>query len=142
MKIKTYLNKLNKTDIVSIGTRSGSGYMYIGEACNVDQIILEIERYRDRISRELIELEGDIALLAREDPANIGMDAYEYAASMANILDGIKRRRKYLKNYVDVLKRDVCEVEDRLAEEGVRVIITGSERGSFWVKSEYDEHRG
>jgi hypothetical protein len=137
MKLKTYLNE-NKTEIVSIGTRNGSEYVYIGEAGNVDQIVQEFERKHNNVIANLKALERELAELVREKPDTDINGALEYANRISNVYRNIKKHRTYLEDYVEVLKRDVCEVEPRAGDEGVRVIITGSERGSYWFKSEYD----
>ena len=140
MKLKTYLNKLNETDIVSIGTKNGGGYVYIGEAGNVEQILKEFESYRDKVTAKLEadrKMESD---LAKETP--VAGDVHLYAKGLAALYSIIEKRVKYLKGYVDPFKRDVHDEGTRICDDGVRIIISGDEKGDFWFKDEYDKRRG
>ena len=52
MKLKRYLKTLNEKDIVSIATKKGNNYVYIGEAGNVELISKTFEDYHKSIGNE------------------------------------------------------------------------------------------
>ena len=145
MKLKRYLKTLNEKDIVSIATKEGSNYVYIGEAGNVELISKTFEDYHKSIGNEFEELKHNIKALSLSAP-ELGADddenldiVLDYSRRIANAYVEFNRSKKYLRDYVDPMKRDVISTEQRDAEKGVRVIISGSDNGKYWFKSEFDK---
>ena len=145
MKLKGYLKTLNEKDIVSIATKEGTNYVYIGEAGNVELISKMFEDYHKRVANKFEELKYDIKALALSTP-ELGEDddenldiVLDYSKRIANTYVNFGRSKKYLLGYVDPMKRCVITTEQRDAEKGVRVIISGSENGKYWFKSEFDK---
>ena len=145
MKLKGYLKTLNEKDIVSIATKKGANYVYIGEAGNVELISKMFEDYHKRVADKFEELKYDIKALALSTP-ELGEDndenldiVLDYSKRIANAYVEFNRSKKYLRDYVDPMKRDVISTENRDVEKGVRVIISGSENGKYWFKSEFDK---
>ena len=145
MKLKGYLKTLNEKDIVSIATKEGTNYVYIGEAGNVELISKMFEDYHKRVANKFEELKYDIKALAlstpeleEDDDENLDI-VLDYSKRIANTYANFGRSKKYLRDYVDPMKRDVISTEKRDAEKGVRVIISGSENGKYWFKSEFDK---
>lgn len=139
MKLKTYLNKLDEKDIVSIGAKNGIGYIYIGEAGNIDQILNEFENYRKKMTKKLKVLKKEEVDLLNGEPFD--GDVHEHAGKIAKCFTSIEETKKYLDTYVDPLKRDICNTDKRIADNGVRIIVSGKEKGDFWFKYEYDKQR-
>ena len=145
MKLKRYLKTLNEKDIVSIATKEGTSYVYIGEAGNVELISKTFEDYHKNISNTFEELKHSIKALSlsapelgADDDENLGI-VLDYSRRIANAYATFNRSKKYLRDYVDPMKRDVISIEKRDAEKGVRVIISGSDNGKYWFKSEFDK---
>lgn len=145
MKLKTYLKKLDNDKIISIGAEDGSSYVYIGNA-NVDLIHNVFEDYRKWI-KELIPMADkelkDLILNppvigVMEKKANV-KNVRKHAIRVKTVIQRIDNYEKYLGWYVDPLEREIVCIEDRCAEDGIRVIIKGSEKGDFWFKSEFDK---
>lgn len=145
MKLKRYLKTLNEKDIVSIATKKGVNYVYIGEAGNVELISKTFEDYHKSIGNKFEKLKHDIKALSLSAP-ELGEDddenldiVLDYSRRIANAYAIFNRSKKYLSDYVDPMKRDVISTEKRDAEKGVRVIISGSDNGKYWFKSEFDK---
>lgn len=145
MKLKRYLKTLNEKDIVSIATKKGYNYVYIGEAGNVELISKTFEDYHKSIGNTFEELKHNIKALSLSAP-ELGEDddenldiVLDYSRRIANAYVEFNRSKKYLRDYVDPMKRDVISTEKRDAEKGVRVIISGSDNGKYWFKSEFDK---
>ena len=145
MKLKRYLKTLNEKDIVSIATKKGINYVYIGEAGNVELISKTFEDYHKSIGNKFEELKHNIKVLSLSAP-ELGEDDDEnldivlnYSRRIANAYAEFNRSKKYLCDYVEPMKRDVISTEKRDAEKGVRVIISGSDNGKYWFKSEFDK---
>ena len=148
MKLKNYLAKLDDKQIVSIGAKNGNSYMYIGEAGNVNLICSLFEEYHNSVVKHLVELEKNEQTMVMTIP-ELEYDQtknknriHKYAKGIALNYMNIENNKAYLRNYVDPLKRDVVETENRDQEKGIRVIITGQEKGRFWFKSEFDKQYG
>ena len=148
MKLKNYLAKLDDKQIVSIGAKNGNSYMYIGEAGNVNLICSLFEEYHNSVVTHLVELEKDEQTMVmtipelEDDQTENKNRIHNYAKGIALNYMNIENNKAYLRNYVDPLKRDVVETENRDQEKGIRVIITGQEKGRFWFKSEFDKQYG
>lgn len=145
MKLKRYLKTLNEKDIVSIATEKGSNYVYIGEAGNVELISKTFEDYHKNISNTFEKLKHKIKALSLSAP-ELGEDddknldiVLDYSKRISYAYAMFNRSKKYLLNYVDPMKRDVISTEKRDAEKGVRIIISGSDNGKYWFKSEFDK---
>lgn len=145
MKLKRYLKTLNEKDIVSIATKKGVNYVYIGEAGNVELISKAFEDYHKSIGNKFEELKHNIKALSLSAP-ELGEDddenldiVLDYSRRIANAYVEFNRSKKYLRDYVDPMKRDVISTEKRDAEKGVRVIISESDNGKYWFKSEFDK---
>ena len=145
MKLKRYLKTLNEKDIVSIATKKGVNYVYIGEAGNVELISKTFEDYHKSIGNKFEELKHIIKALSLSAP-ELGEDddenldiVLDYSRRIANAYVEFNRSKKYLRDYVDPMKRDVISTEKRDAEKGVKVIISGSDNGKYWFKSEFDK---
>ena len=145
MKLKGYLKTLNEKGIVSIATKKGTNYVYIGEAGNLELISKMFEDYHKRVANKFEELKYDIKALALSTP-ELGEDddenldiVLDYSKRIANTYVEFNRSKKYLCDYVDPMKRDVISTEKRDAEKGGRVIISGSDNGKYWFKSEFDK---
>ena len=145
MKLKSYLKTLNEKDIVSIATKKGHNYVYIGEAGNVELISKTFEDYHKSIGNMFEELKHNIKALSLSAP-ELGEDddenldiVLDYSRRIVNAYVKFNRSKKYLRDYVDPMKRDVISTEKRDAEKGVRVIISGSDNGKYWFKSEFDK---
>lgn len=145
MKLKRYLKTLNEKDIVSIATKKGSNYIYIGEAGNVELISKTFEDHHKNISNTFEELKHKIKALSLSAP-ELGEDddenldiVLDYSRRIADAYVMFNRCKKYLRDYVEPMKRDVISTEKRDAEKGVRVIISGSDNGKYWFKSEFDK---
>lgn len=50
----------------------------------------------------------------------------------------ITRRQKQLEHYVPLIDRAVKDIYDKDLDEATAIIVTGSEVGDYWFKSEYD----
>lgn len=145
MKLKAYLKTLNEKDIVSIATKKGNCYVYIGEAGNVELISKAFEDYHNSIGNKFEELKHSIKALSlsapeleEDDDENLDI-VLDYSRRIAKAYAIFNSSKKYLRDYVDPMKRDVISVEKRDAEKGVRVIISGSDNGKYWFKSEFDK---
>ena len=76
--------------------------------------------------------------MGEDDDENLDI-VLDYSRRIANAYVEFNRSKKYLRDYVDPMKRDVISTEKRDAEKGVRVIISGSDNGKYWFKSEFDK---
>ena len=148
MKLKNYLATLDGNEIISIGAKDGSSYVYIGEAGNVELIGQMFENYHKMMVKELGTLEKELRKLIMTPP-KLGMDEsesvnkiHEHAKTIARIYVSVEKHKEYINGYVNPMKRDVVVNESRDCEEGTRVIITGKEIGKFWFKSEFDKQNG
>lgn len=145
MKLKEYLETLNDNTIVSIGAKNGSAYMYIGKAGDVDLMTKVFDDFIESKKQELNELKKRLNRLVFNMPKETGkeiVDEYyvrEYAKAVSQAYRASKKIKKYLKDYVNPLERDVIEHSKRIDEKGYRVIIKGEEFADFWIKSEFDE---
>lgn len=144
MKLKSYLKTLNEKDIVSIATKKGSNYVYIGEAGNVELISKTFEDYHKLMGNKFEELKHKIKALSLSTP-ELGEDddenldiVLDYSRRIADAYAMFNCCKKYLRDYVEPMKRDVISTGKRDAEKGVRVIISGSDNGKYWFKSEFD----
>ena len=145
MKLKIYLKTLNEKDIVSIATKKGINYVYIGEAGNVELISKTFEDYHKSIGNKLEELKHNLKALSLSAP-ELGEDddenldiVIDYSRRIAKAYAIFNCSKNYLRDYVDPMERDVISTEKRDAEKGVRVIISGSDNGKYWFKSEFDK---
>lgn len=147
MKLEKFLKTLDEDQIISIGAQNGANYLYIGRAGDVELIGEMFSQYRYRSVSRLAYLEKTLKELVKEVPKK-GKDQAEtdrliegYAKNVTSTYLGIEKHRTYLSKYSDPLKREVVETENRDCEEGIRVIIKGSEKGKYWFKSEFDERK-
>lgn len=125
MKLGEYLKETQETT-VSIGTRGGSGYLYIGPVSNLTGIANSFGVVFRLAKREL---KDDAQLLIS---GRIISDE-----NIERIQHRIDIRNKYMKGYLPVLKREVLEVYERASEDGIAVIVDGAEYG-YWTKEEFE----
>lgn len=111
MKLKRYLKTLNEKDIVSIATKKGNNYVYIGEAGNVELISKMFEDYHKSIGNKFEELKHNIKALSLSAP-ELGEDddenldiVLDYSRRIANAYVEFNRSKKYLRDYVDPMKK-------------------------------------
>ena len=149
MKLKDYLLTLDGNTIVSIGTKDGSSYMYIGEAGNTDLINKAFEDIYKAARRRLTRLRGQeknwfmMKPIMGKKQINDEALIHEYAGELAHIYEEINRNRKIVELYVTPLTRDVVSTMDLVRDDnGIQVIISGFEKGRFWFKSEFDKRYG
>lgn len=149
MKLKNYLLTLDSNAIVSIGTKDGSSYVYIGEAGNTDLINKVFEDIYKGAVRRLTRLRGQeknwfmMKPIMGKNQINDEALIHEYAGELAHIYEEINRNRKIVDRYVNPLTRDVVSTIDyKFRDNGIQVIISGSEVGRFWFKSEFDKRYG
>lgn len=125
MDLKEYLHTIPKMQVVSIGTKSGSGYLYIGLAGDIVGISRSFANICRTAKKELLH---DNQLLHSGRVQN------------KDYIDRVQRRidirSEYIRTYLPALKRNVHEVYERYSEDGVAVIIDGEEYG-FWSADEF-----
>lgn len=149
MKLKNYLLTLDSNAIVSIGTKDGSSYMYIGEAGNTDLINKVFEDIHKGAVRRLKWLRGKeknwfmMKPIMGKNKINDEALIHEYAGELAHIYEEINRNRKIVDRYVNPLTRDVVSTTELVRDDnGIQIIISGFESGRFWFKSEFDKRYG
>lgn len=128
MTLGEYLETLDKTQNVSIGTNKGSGYLYIGSADNIIGISTAFASVYRAAKRELLK---DNQLI------HDGKVHTDYCVE--RIQRRITIRSEYVHNYSPALKRDIKEVYDRWSEDGIAIIIDGIEYG-FWSADEFENN--
>lgn len=149
MKLKDYLLTLDSNTIVSIGTKDGSSYMYIGEAGNTDLINKAFEDIYKGAVRRLKWLRSKeknwfmMKPIMGKKQINDEALIHEYAGELAHIYEEINRTNKIVDRYVNPLTRDVVSTTELVRDDnGIQVIISGFESGRFWFKSEFDKRYG
>ena len=125
MKLSEYLKEIN-VSTVSIGTKGGSGYLYIGPPDNLTGIANSFGLVYRAAKREMTD---DKRLLLREK-----VQDENYIARVQHRID---IRSEYINSYLPVLQRDVVSGYERLTEDGVAVIVGGTEYG-YWSKNEFE----
>lgn len=125
MNLSEYL-KGTKASTVSIGTKGGSGYLYIGAVNNLPGIANSFGLVYRAAKREMAD-DKRLLVSGRVQDEN-------YAARVQHRID---IRSKYISNYLPVLKREVLSTFDRITEDGVAVIVDGTEYG-YWSKKELE----
>lgn len=149
MKLKNYLLTLDSNAIVSIGTKDGSSYMYIGKAGNVDLINKAFEdihksavrrlRWLKNKEKELFMTKSNLGKKQLDNETLI----HEYAGELSKIYNEINTVKKNVDYYVNPLTRNVVSTMDLVRDDnGIQVIISGFEKGRFWLKSEFDKCYG
>lgn len=148
MKLKTYLAKANDDEIISICAKDGSSYVYIGEAKNVELINEVFEFTHQMMEDKLIKLRNRLRKLIFNSPKLNGDEdkdneiIFEHGLKVSSTCKEINHVSHYLKRYKAPLEREIVTVEKRQCEEGNKIMVTGSEFGLFWFKSEFDKKFG
>lgn len=125
MKLSEYLKETSET-MVSIGTKGGSGYLYIGPVSNLPGIANSFAVIYRSAKREL-----------HDDEKTLTSGRIISDENIERIQHRIDIRNEYMKSYLPALKREVLEVYKRLSEDGVAVIVDGAEYG-YWSKEEFE----
>lgn len=148
MKLKTYLATLDDDAIISIGAKDGSNYTYIGRAGDVDLInkvfndgYLSAVRKLDSLKDDEKKWFMNISKLGKRK-LNSEIVIHEHAKELSKIYSNINKTENFVNNYINPLTRDVVSTNNRIYNGSRQVIVTGSEIGQFWFKSEFDKQYG
>ena len=125
MKLSEYLKGTQETT-VSIGTRGGGGYLYIGPVSNLPGIANSFAVIYRSAKRELAD--DKKTLISGRIISDENIDRIQHRIDI---------RDEYIKTYLPVLKREVLEVYERASEDGIAVIVSGAEYG-YWSKEEFE----
>ena len=93
---------------------------------------LSISHYRSKLSNNL-----EAVNTLHNAVKNAEKEKRNLEAKAITLKKLISKNDKYLESFVDVRKRKVTEVYDRLQRDGTIVSVEGSENGKFWFRSEY-----
>lgn len=125
MLLGEYLASLPGDTIVSIG--ASSGYMYIGPCKCLDEIEAVFDNCRKCAEVELKYLTALRRRRKQED------------RNLTFVNSKIASKKKYLREYVDALDREICDTYERLTVPGIGIKVAGDEKSVQWVKGD-DEY--
>ena len=140
MTLKEYLEKADRETILHIG--AGNSFFFVGpkgefKSEDIDTFFKDnakrrCENYVKCISRSL------------ERVFNDGLEEKMKQQSHRRIkehLQPILSNVTYLHDFAPVIDREVKEVYKRIQDDGIVVIIEGTEFGPYWDRKEYLEDR-
>lgn len=140
MTLREYLEKADAEEILHIG--SGNSFFFVGpkgefkpediDTFFKDEAKRRCENYAKCISRSLERVFSD------------GLEEKAKQSSHRRIkehLQPILSNVTYLHDFTPVIKREVKETYKRLQDDGIVVIVEGTEFGLYWDRKEYLEYR-
>lgn len=140
MKLRERLGKCDPEQIVAIGSKSGSGFLYIGEAGNLPDISKAYDNHLSSRKRALKLQEHAIVNLVKSiDDVETAEDVMNKASKIYHKYSGYLELKKYIKSYKPVMERSAVNIYERESEPCLNVMVSGTEHGQFWTKDEYDK---
>lgn len=141
-KLINVLEKIEPDEIVYIG--ASSGFFFIGTAQDainsIDDISLNfLSKMKDRRYihfNKLDETIENIPVKKRHSPKWV-KEARKYARNIedkCNLIDAIE---KDIKTFKMISDRRVIEIFSRIQNDGMCIIVEGTENGAFWSIEEY-----
>lgn len=148
-KDKTLLEVLetfDKKQIVAIGPKSGTGFVYIGEAGDTKMITKAYSDYLRKVKKTYTKAKGNLEYLV-SNPLNLDdMDEKDRNEKILNrgkaVHDAYRtfmNSDRYIKTYVDPFEREVAETYHKEVDNCTAIIIKGTETGDFWDLSEFEK---
>lgn len=129
MKLREYLGKLNPKTTVAIAPINGTGFVYIGDAGNIDMIEL--------LCNQIVE---DKRRLANDYKHKLEVTRIANDYDVRQWTRAVKRLESEIRNFVPYLEREVLMTRVKEVDPGLAVFVDGKETGKFWLKSEFDEY--
>lgn len=125
------LEEIPDDEVVHIG--SGTGFLFVGgkDAFEEDERGIT-EQCQKRAAKMIQRYVKDIERIA------IAVALEEQLEEILNLCDKINEQ---VGNMKPITERTVREVYPRIEGDGVIVLISGTENGRYWYKSEYDKER-
>lgn len=154
MTLKQLIETVEDTRILYIGSKTN--YFFIGTAKEYAERIRDLSAaYHNAAevgeANTIVDLRRYSASLAKAtELAKTDPDAIETMLEIANEIGNASKRnahyKKVLRDWVDFQNRPVLESYDKTwfeaaageTEPGLAIIISGSESGPYWTKSEWD----
>lgn len=153
MKLKKFLEKCEKDEIIYLGTDNGGGWIDI---CTASELILKLDEVnkeqKDKANKSLqqaikaVELGPERILYHREELKNASSDKEKKVLEGAvfraehRFATAFYSRAKYSKiidGWKDIKERAVVETYNHETDGGgTCVIIRGHEKGDYWFQSE------
>lgn len=148
MNLKDYLGTIDPEQIVAIGSKNGTGFIYIGKAGDKDFINECFDKCLSNANRRLEDYRYKLERLVFDAP-KVGANKRKtrenickYVERICSLRNGINDNNTYINNYIPVLARDVIETYAKDNDNCLAIIINGQEENGFWLKSEFDSKHG
>ena len=143
--LREYLETLDEDCRVAIGCKSGTGFLYIGEAGNTELILRAFEDYRETVKERMNKAKGIINYHIMNPPALTGETDEENfdiilrrASYITENARSYLRSEKYIKGFISPMNRPVRERYHKDVDDCIAILIRGHEEGPYWTKSEFD----
>lgn len=169
MTLREFLEGVDENTVVHIGAKDGSSFFYIGKPSGFDSDKYSI-KFLEAAKRKKGELEAFVSSIPKfvapqaslptistdehtiESYVNACMrlkDAYieagntlvTLANNMASAGGQLKVINEYLLSFVTLDRRTVAETYPRLQNDGIVVLINGTEKGEYWNLIEFKANK-
>lgn len=144
MLLKEFIEKTDDKTLFYIG--ANSAFMFAGYKPEYEEEITEIsDRYYDSAQKGLKADKNTLKRLLETDiwyndePVEIYVQKLKnHSERIEQTVNRISERTLYIQNFTDLWEREIKEKYSRITDNGIVVIIDGTENGQYWDKEEYD----
>lgn len=142
---ETVHNFVDAKFILHIG--SDSGFFFIGNLKDYDEQIDDISRawgdyYRAKLDSSKIRIDRlmtePIIAHKGEKPIEFSERLIRMGETLKNEVSTKSKLQPRVEHYKNMRERSVIDIYERDEENTLAIIVTGTEHGGFWDKSEWD----
>lgn len=137
MTLRELLNVLDPDETVFIGARTN--YIFVGKP---KEFLKDAESYDEDYLKQLRKLISNRIdeLNSVESDTKLPPEQREYMINSLN--RRIERWRRAMKNRIPFLDRPIIDQYEKTYEEGLAIIIKGTETGDYWTQDEFENKKG